>query len=93
MNFGFNEEQELLRSTARKFFENECPSEVVRTLMDTPEGITPALWTKLAEQGWTGLTYPEAYDGMGPGTTARPISSMSTTRSTSPSPVPSYCSG
>ena len=25
MNFGFNEEQELLRSTARKFFENECP--------------------------------------------------------------------
>ncbi len=67
MNFGFNEEQELLRSTARKFFENECPSEVVRTLMDTPEGITPALWVKLAEQGWTGLTYPEAYDGMGLG--------------------------
>ena len=30
MNFGFNEEQELLRSTARKFFDNECPSEVVR---------------------------------------------------------------
>ena len=67
MNFGFNEEQELLRSTARKFFENECPSDVVRTLMDTPEGITPALWAKLAEQGWTGLTYPEAYDGMGLG--------------------------
>ena len=67
MNFGFNEEQELLRSTARKFFENECPSEVVRTLMDSPEGITPALWVKLAEQGWTGLTYPEAYDGMGLG--------------------------
>ena len=28
MNFGFNEEQELLRSTARKFFENECTSEI-----------------------------------------------------------------
>ena len=27
MNFGFNEEQELLRNTARKFFENECPSD------------------------------------------------------------------
>src|SRR5262247_4305330 len=67
MNFGFNEEQELLRSTARKFFENECPSEVVRALMDTPEGMTPALWGKLAEQGWTGLTVPEAYDGMGLG--------------------------
>ncbi|HET7873890.1 MAG TPA: acyl-CoA dehydrogenase family protein [Methylomirabilota bacterium] len=67
MNFGFNDEQELLRSTARKFFENECPSEVVRKLMDTPEGMTPALWSKLAEQGWLGLTYPEAYDGMGLG--------------------------
>ena len=67
MNFGFNEEQELLRSTARKFFENECPSEVVRKLMDTPEGINPALWSKLAEQGWLGLIYPDQYDGMGLG--------------------------
>src|SRR5437764_559382 len=67
MNFGFSEEQELLRSTARKFFENECPSTVVRTLMETPEGMTPALWSKLGEQGWLGLIYPEAYDGMGLG--------------------------
>src|SRR6266545_3491830 len=67
MNFGFNEEQELLRSTARKFIENECPSEVVRKLMDTPEGMTPALWRKLAEQGWLGLVTPEPYDGMGLG--------------------------
>ena len=67
MNFGFNEEQELLRSTARKFFENECPSTVVRALMEMPEGMTPALWSKLVEQGWLGLIYPEAYDGMGLG--------------------------
>jgi len=67
MNFGFNDEQELLRSTARKFFENECGSDTVRRLMGTPEGISPDLWTKLAEQGWLGLVYPEAYDGMGLG--------------------------
>src|SRR5947199_10151821 len=67
MNFGFSEEQELLRSTARKFFENECPSEMVRRLMDTPEGMAPALWTKRAEQGWTGRILPEAYDGAGRG--------------------------
>ena len=67
MNFGFSEEQELLRSTARKFFDNECSSTVVRTLMDTPEGMTPELWAKLGEQGWLGLIYPEAYDGMGLG--------------------------
>jgi len=64
MNFGFNEEQELLRNTARKFFENECPSETVRKLMETPEGMSAELWKKLAEQGWLGLIFPEPYDGM-----------------------------
>ena len=67
MDFGFNQEQELLRATARKFFENECPSTVVRTLMGTPEGMTPELWAKLAEQGWLGLIHPEEFDGMGLG--------------------------
>lgn len=67
MNFGFNDEQELLRSTARKFFENECGSDTVRRLMETPEGISPDLWTKIAEQGWLGLVFPEAYDGLGLG--------------------------
>ena len=67
MNFGFNEEQELLRGTARKFFDNECPSTVVRALMESPEGMTPALWAKIAEQGWLGLIYPEEHGGMGLG--------------------------
>jgi alkylation response protein AidB-like acyl-CoA dehydrogenase len=67
MDFGFSEEQELLRSTARKFFENECASELVRTMMATPEGTTPEFWAKLAEQGWLGLIFPEAYGGVGLG--------------------------
>ncbi len=67
MNFGFSEEQELLRNTARKFFENECGSDTVRRLMETPEGISAELWKKLAEQGWLGLIYPEQYDGTGLG--------------------------
>jgi len=67
MNFGFNEEQELLRSTARKFFDNECASMTVRKLMDGPEGMTPDLWKKIAEQGWTGLIFAEEHGGMGLG--------------------------
>jgi alkylation response protein AidB-like acyl-CoA dehydrogenase len=67
MNFGFNEEQELLRSTARKFFDNECASETVRKLMDGPEGMTPDLWKKIAEQGWTGLIFADEHGGMGLG--------------------------
>ena len=67
MNFGFNEEQELLRSTARKFFDNECASETVRRLMESPEGMTADLWKKLAEQGWLGLIVPDEHGGMGLG--------------------------
>ena len=67
MDFGFNQEQELLRATARKFFESECTSEYVRTRMAEPAGVTDAFWAKLAEQGWLGLIYPEAYGGAGLG--------------------------
>lgn len=67
MDFGFSQEQEMLRATARKFLENECPSTVVRKMMDDPAGTTPELWQKLAEQGWLGLIYPEAYGGVGLG--------------------------
>jgi alkylation response protein AidB-like acyl-CoA dehydrogenase len=63
MDFGFNQEQELLRATARKFFENECTSEFVRKRMAEPAGVTDEFWHKLAEQGWLGLIYPEEYGG------------------------------
>jgi alkylation response protein AidB-like acyl-CoA dehydrogenase len=67
MDFGFNDEQELLRSTARKFLENECPSEFVRKRMAEPAGVTDEFWAKVAEQGWLGLVFPEAYGGSGLG--------------------------
>ena len=67
MDFGFNADQEMLRATARKFLENECPSEFVRTRMAEDAGFTPEFWTKLAEQGWLGLVYPEQYGGAGLG--------------------------
>jgi alkylation response protein AidB-like acyl-CoA dehydrogenase len=67
MDFGFSDEQELLRATARKFFENECTSAFVRRMADTPEGVTGEFWAKLAEQGWLGLIFPEAHGGVGLG--------------------------
>ena len=67
MDFGFNADQEMLRATARKFFENECASEFVRARMAEDGGFTEEFWTKLAEQGWLGLVYPEQYGGAGLG--------------------------
>ncbi|MEE9282167.1 MAG: acyl-CoA dehydrogenase family protein [Myxococcota bacterium] len=63
MNFGFSEEQEFLRTTAREFLESECPSTIVRELMEEPAGYSPELWKKMAELGWTGLLIPEEYGG------------------------------
>jgi len=67
MDFGFSQEQEMLRATARKFFENECPSTFVRARMEEDAGVTADFWKKLAEQGWLGLVYPEEFGGTGLG--------------------------
>ena len=67
MDFGFNADQEMLRATARKFLDNECTSEFVRARMAEDAGFTEEFWTKLAEQGWLGLIYPEQYGGAGLG--------------------------
>jgi alkylation response protein AidB-like acyl-CoA dehydrogenase len=67
MDFGFSQEQELLRQTARSFLDKECPSTFVRRMMDDPAGITDEFWTQLAELGWLGLIYPEAVGGVGLG--------------------------
>jgi alkylation response protein AidB-like acyl-CoA dehydrogenase len=67
MDFGFSPEQEMLRATARKFLENECTSAFVRARMEESAGVTDDFWTKLAEQGWLGLVYPEEHGGSGLG--------------------------
>ena len=63
MNFGFSEEQEFLRTTAREFLAKESPMTAVRALMDDPRGYTPDVWAKMAELGWLGLLLPEEYGG------------------------------
>jgi len=65
MNFGFSEEQEFLRTTAREFLAKEAPMTAVRELMDDPRGYKPEIWAKMAELGWTGLLLPEEYGGAG----------------------------
>src|SRR6058998_3680615 len=67
MDFGFSQEQEMLRATARKFLDNECTSTFVRVRMEEPAGVTAEFWAKLAEQGWLGLVYPEEFGGSGLG--------------------------
>ena len=67
MQFGLSESQQILKETARKFFAGECPTATVRKLMETETAFDAALWSKLAGQGFTGVTVPEEYGGMGLG--------------------------
>ncbi len=65
MNFGFNEEQELLRKTARDFLGKHAPMKLVREVMEGGGARRQLLWKQLAELGWTGLALPEAHGGAG----------------------------
>lgn len=59
-----NEEQELLRDSARDFLADRSPVESLRTLRDSGEEWSPALWAEMAEMGWAGIVIPEQYGGL-----------------------------
>jgi len=65
MDFGFSEEQEMLRSAARDFLAKECDITYVRKMMDDDRGYTDKVWKQMAELGWMGLILPEQYGGSG----------------------------
>lgn len=67
MDFSLSSDQELIKSTARKFIANECPRDVVRELNRSEKGYDPGMWRKMADLGWMGLALPEAYGGFGGG--------------------------
>ncbi len=68
MRFSFTEDQEALRESARSFLDDQSSSEKVRTSMESDLGYDEALWRRIAqEMGWTAVTIPEEYGGLGLG--------------------------
>ena len=65
MNFGFSDQQDLLRGEVRRFLDERCPVEEVRRLSTTPIGFCEKLWEEIGNLGWLGLTMPEEYGGAG----------------------------
>ncbi len=65
MDFSFNEEQEMLRKSARDFLAAKCPKAFVKQMETDPKGYTPELWQEMAGLGWQGLVLPEKYGGSG----------------------------
>ena len=86
MDIGFTEEQQLLRASARKFLENECPTAFVRQRMAEPAAMTDVFWQKLAEHGWFGILYPEEAGGSGLGLVAMTVLMEEMGRAVMPGP-------
>jgi alkylation response protein AidB-like acyl-CoA dehydrogenase len=87
MNFGFTEEQELLRAEVRKFLDQNCPIEEVRKIVATPEGLARPLWDRMAELGWVSLTLPDRFGGIGLGWVDLVVVLEETGRTLFPSPL------
>ncbi|MEX2392905.1 MAG: acyl-CoA dehydrogenase family protein [Actinomycetota bacterium] len=65
MDFGLNDDQEMLARYARDFLTNEAPSAFVREQMDSPTAHDPAFYQKMAGLGWMGIAIGETYGGQG----------------------------
>lgn len=65
MNFGFSEEQKMLRASARDFLATQCPKTLVRAMVRDKKGYTEELWQSMVNVGWMGLIIPEKYGGSG----------------------------
>ncbi len=73
-NFGFGEEEQMVRDLARRFLAENAPIESLRELVASsaeatyeaetqPAAYDEKLWREIIELGWTGLVVPEAAGG------------------------------
>lgn len=67
MSAPFGEEREELRKYVRGWLDERSPLEVVRRVMETPEGFDGDLWAEMGELGWLGIAIPEQFGGAGAG--------------------------
>ena len=63
MDLGIDEMQEMLKHSAREFFDKECSNEVVRWAEEDERGYPPELWQRMAQQGLLSMVLPQQYGG------------------------------
>lgn len=67
MDFELDQDQKMLAQTVAGFAKNESPVERFRRLRDDDVGYDPAVWAKMGELGWLGVSFPEDVGGFGGG--------------------------
>ena len=67
MNFDYNEEQQLLADSVRRFLAKDYDFEARRKIAASEAGWSPQVWATFAEMGLTGLPFPAEFGGFGGG--------------------------
>lgn len=65
MSMVLNEDQQLLKDSAKNFLQERTPVAKMRKQRDEGLEWSKSLWGAMAEMGWTGVVIPEAYGGLG----------------------------
>ncbi len=65
MNFDYNEEQQLLADSVRRFLQKDYDFEARRKIVASPAGWSERVWATFAEMGLTGLPLSPDYGGFG----------------------------
>jgi acyl-CoA dehydrogenase len=83
-----NEEQSMLRDSARTFLAGNAPVSHLRALRDQRDatGFSRPLWERFAEMGFCGIAVPEAYGGLGLGSVEAGVLMEEIGRTLVPSP-------
>lgn len=65
MALALNDEQVLLKKTARSFLQEKAPVKALRELRDSGDetGFSRSLWKEMVDLGWSGIAIPEEYGG------------------------------
>ena len=67
MNFDYNEEQQLLADSVRRFLGKDYGFEARRKIVASKDGWSEQVWATLAEMGLIGLPFSPDHGGFGGG--------------------------
>jgi acyl-CoA dehydrogenase len=67
MNLAFSQEQVFIQQQAADFLREQCDMTAVRSVLDGSDIFHQSLWQQIVDLGWTAMTIPETYGGLGLG--------------------------
>ena len=84
-----NDEQTMLRDTAKDFCTNNAPIQQLRKLRDSKDanGFDTPTWIKMVELGWSGIPWPEDFGGLNFGYKGLGVVTEETGRTLTASPL------